>query len=129
MSLDEISESPSGRLVAQLGELVGNSAGGLHEPLFEGNEKSYVAECIETAYVSSVGSFVARFENDLAQYVGAPHAIAVVNGTSALHLALVGVVEQRAVNAGGEGLHRRVRLDFHQVFLLLGGLAVVDVHG
>ncbi|MDA8900960.1 LegC family aminotransferase [Pontimonas sp.] len=91
MSLDEISESPSGRLVAQLGELVGNSAGGLHEPLFEGNEKSYVAECIETAYVSSVGSFVARFENDLAQYVGAPHAIAVVNGTSALHLALVGV--------------------------------------
>lgn len=70
----------------------GASAGfGLHDPLFEGNERAYLAECIESGYVSSVGPFVARFEDELASYVGAPHAVAVVNGTAALHLALVAV--------------------------------------
>ena len=76
-------------LVARLRAVVGNSGGGLHEPFFAGNERQYVTECIETGYVSSAGPFVARFEKELAQYVGASHAIAIVNGTSALHLALV----------------------------------------
>ena len=67
------------------------SGGGLHDPFFAGNEKAYLAECVETGYVSSVGSFVNRFEHELAQFVGAPHAVAVVNGTAALHLALVAV--------------------------------------
>ena len=78
-------------LVSRLRTVVGNSGGGLHEPLFVGNEREYVTECIETGYVSSVGSFVGKFEKELASYVGAQHAVAVVNGTSALHLALVAV--------------------------------------
>jgi aminotransferase in exopolysaccharide biosynthesis len=65
--------------------------GGLHDPEFGGNEKTYLAECIDTGFVSSVGPFVSRFEEELARYVGSSHAIAVVNGTSALHLGLVGL--------------------------------------
>lgn len=78
-------------LISRLLARVGSPGGGLHEPLFAGNEREYVIECIETGYVSSVGSFVTRFEKELARYVGAQHAVAVVNGTSALHLALVAV--------------------------------------
>ena len=68
---------------------------GLHEPLFEGNEWDYVKECIDTAWVSSAGKYVDRFERDLAEYTGADRAVAVVNGTSALHIALqlIGVEE------------------------------------
>lgn len=62
---------------------------GLHDPVFEGNEKAYLAECIDSGYVSSVGPFVSRFESELALFVGAPYAVAAVNGTAALHLALV----------------------------------------
>lgn len=62
---------------------------GLHEPSFEGNENTYVSECVESGWVSSVGKFVDRFEDDLAQITGASHVIAVVNGTAALHLALL----------------------------------------
>lgn len=61
----------------------------LHEPRFAGNEWAYVKECIDTGWVSSAGKFVDRFESDLAAYTGAKHAIAVVNGTAALHVALL----------------------------------------
>jgi len=61
----------------------------LHEPQLNGNEKKYLAECIDTGWVSSVGPFVDRFESDLASYTGSKRAVAVVNGTAALHLALV----------------------------------------
>lgn len=61
----------------------------LHEPRFQGNEWQYVKECIDTGWVSSVGRFVNRFEADLAVYTGAKHAIAVANGTLALHVALM----------------------------------------
>ncbi|HYA86301.1 MAG TPA: LegC family aminotransferase [Nitrospirota bacterium] len=65
----------------------------LHEPSFSGNEEAYVRECINTGWVSSVGKFVDRFERDLAEFTGAKYAVAVVNGTAALHicLKLVGV--------------------------------------
>ena len=65
----------------------------LHEPSFNGNEWAYVKECLDTGWVSSAGKFVDRFEQDLAAYTGAKRAIAVVNGTAALHvcLLLVGV--------------------------------------
>lgn len=62
---------------------------GLHEPVFLGKEKEYVFECLETGFVSSTGPFVERFENELAEFVGADHTVAVTNGTAALHLALV----------------------------------------
>lgn len=61
----------------------------LHEPLFIGNEKKYVDSCIDDGWVSSVGAFVDRFEQDLAAYCGAKHAIVTVNGTCALHITLV----------------------------------------
>lgn len=65
----------------------------LHEPLFRGNEWVYVKECLDTGWVSSVGKFVDRFEEELAAYTGVKRAVAVVNGTAALHvcLRLVGV--------------------------------------
>lgn len=66
---------------------------GLHEPSFSGNEWEYIKECLDTGWVSSVGKFVDRFENQLADFTGIKHAVAVVNGTAALHicLKLVGV--------------------------------------
>lgn len=60
----------------------------LHEPSFRGNELAYVKECIDTGWVSSVGSYVDRFERDLAAYTGARHAVMVSNGTSGLQVAL-----------------------------------------
>lgn len=66
----------------------------LHAPVFGGNEKSYVAETIDSTFVSSVGTFVDRFEQKMAEYTGSPCAVATVNGTAALHVALqlVGVL-------------------------------------
>jgi len=61
----------------------------LHAPVFKGNEKKYVLETIDSTYVSSVGKFVNRFEEMICDYTGAKFAIATVNGTAALHLALV----------------------------------------
>jgi len=61
----------------------------LHEPVFKGNEKAYVAETIDSTFVSSVGAFVTRFESMLCAATGAKYAVATVNGTSALHAALL----------------------------------------
>jgi len=67
----------------------------LHAPCFAGNEKTYLNECIDTTFVSSVGKFVDRFEEIIAEYTGAKKAVVCVNGTNALHLALMLVgVEQ-----------------------------------
>ncbi len=60
----------------------------LHEPVFAGNEWSYVKECLDTGWVSSAGKFVDRFETDLARVCGTRRAVALVNGTAALDLAL-----------------------------------------
>lgn len=60
----------------------------LHEPSFQGNEWKYVKDCIDTGWVSSVGSYVDEFEKKIADYTGTKFAISLVNGTSALHLAL-----------------------------------------
>ena len=61
----------------------------LHVPVFNGNEKKYINECIDTTYVSSVGKFVDRFEKMIAEYTGAKKAVVCVNGTNALHLAML----------------------------------------
>ena len=60
----------------------------LHPPVLKGNEKKYLNETITSTFVSSVGAFVDRFENESASYLGVNNAVAVVNGTSALQLAL-----------------------------------------
>lgn len=60
----------------------------LHRPVFIGNEKKYLIECIDSNFVSSVGKMVDRFENLVADFTGIKNAVATVNGTSALHSAL-----------------------------------------
>jgi perosamine synthetase len=59
-------------------------------PFLGGNEWKYVKECLDTNWVSSAGPFVERFERDVAACVGVPHAVATVNGSAALHVALLG---------------------------------------
>jgi len=60
----------------------------LHEPLFKGNEKKYLEKCIETGYVSYIGKYVNTFERKISKYTGSKNAIALVNGTCALHILL-----------------------------------------
>lgn len=60
----------------------------LHAPVFLGNEKKYLEETIDSTFVSSVGAFVDRFEQIMVEITGAKYAIAVVNGTAALHIAI-----------------------------------------
>lgn len=74
---------------AAIASVTGKLPVSLHEPEFRGNEWNYIKDCLDTTFVSSVGKFVDRFEADLAVYTGAQHAVAVVNGTAALHIALM----------------------------------------
>ncbi|MBN1183234.1 MAG: LegC family aminotransferase [Bacteroidales bacterium] len=61
----------------------------LHAPVFLGNEKRYIEECIDSTFVSSVGKYVDQFELEIAKYIGIGNAVACVNGTNALHIALM----------------------------------------
>lgn len=70
----------------------------LHEPVFLGNEIKYVSDCIESTFVSSIGKYVNQFETRVAEYTGSRFAIAAVNGTAALHIAL----KLAGVNHGDE---------------------------
>ncbi|WCE29846.1 LegC family aminotransferase [Vibrio sp. SCSIO 43137] len=60
----------------------------LHAPKFDGNEKAYVTETIDSTFVSSVGKFVDEFEHRIEAFTGSKKAVATVNGTAALHAAL-----------------------------------------
>ena len=60
----------------------------LHAPCFDAQEKALVSACIDSTFVSSVGEYVAQFEQQVADFVGAPYWVAVVNGTAGLMLAL-----------------------------------------
>jgi perosamine synthetase len=88
------------QIVAAIRGVVGPGDVALHEPRFEGNELAYLRECLESTFVSSIGPFVGRFEAELAAYTGARHAVAVVNGTAALQVAL----ELAGVGSGDEVL-------------------------
>lgn len=61
----------------------------VNEPLLNGNEKKYLNECIDTGWISSEGSFIKKFEQGMADYVGRQYAVSVTNGTAALELAVV----------------------------------------
>lgn len=76
-------------VLAALRRVTGNAPAPLHAPEFKGNEWVYLKECLDSTFVSSVGQFVDRFEAELAGFTGAQHVIAVVNGTAALHVALL----------------------------------------
>lgn len=93
--------SVSGNILTALRSVLPRSQSciGLHEPHFAGNEWRYVKECLDTGWVSSAGKFVDRFEDKLEEYTGVKRAVAVMNGTAALHicLRLVGVEENDEV--------------------------------
>ena len=88
------------QIVASLRAALGEGTHALHEPHFKGNEQRYVQDCIGSTLVSSVGQYVDRFERELAAYTGAGRAVAVVNGTAALQVAL----QLAGVKAGDEVL-------------------------
>jgi len=76
-------------IVARIREIFGQEGFiPLHEPRFWGNERKYVLDAIDSTFVSSVGEYVNRFEAEICAITGASHAIATVNGTAALHIAL-----------------------------------------
>lgn len=77
------------RVISAIQSVSGIDPVALHEPEFDGNEWEYLKECLDSNYVSSVGKYVDKFERNLEEYTGAQHAIAVSNGTSALHIALL----------------------------------------
>lgn len=87
-------------IIHAIKSVVGDGPLALHEPRFKGNEWAYLKECLDSTFVSSVGKFVDRFEDDLANFTGAKRAVAVVNGTAALHVAL----RLAGVEAGDEVL-------------------------
>ncbi|MBU3601771.1 LegC family aminotransferase [Polynucleobacter sp. AM-25C3] len=88
------------QVVTAIRSVVGAGPAPLSEPSFAGNEWLYLKECLDSTFVSSVGKFVDRFEIDLAKFTGAKYAVAVVNGTAALHIAL----KLAGVKAGDEVL-------------------------
>jgi perosamine synthetase len=75
-------------VVSAISSVVGNLPVALHEPSFGNAERDALLTCLESTFVSSVGKYVDKFEIDLATYTGAKCAVAVVNGTAALHVAL-----------------------------------------
>jgi perosamine synthetase len=78
------------RIVDAIRAVIGDAGSvALHEPEFAGNEWAYVKDCLDSGWVSSVGAYVDRFEKALAEVTGARFAVATVNGTAALHVALV----------------------------------------
>ncbi|MDB6059940.1 MAG: DegT/DnrJ/EryC1/StrS aminotransferase [Verrucomicrobiaceae bacterium] len=88
MNATSAQRSLADQVIAAIRAVVGAGPVPLHEPSFAGNERLYLQECIDSTFVSSVGKFVDRFEAELAAYTGAKHAVALVNGTAALHIAL-----------------------------------------
>jgi perosamine synthetase len=88
--MNAVTDKPAlaGEIVDAVRRTVGSGPAALHEPRFAGNEWAYLKECLDSTYVSSVGKFVDRFEAQLADLTGAKFAIAVVNGTAALQVAL-----------------------------------------
>jgi aminotransferase in exopolysaccharide biosynthesis len=88
------------QIAEAIATVVGSPSAVLHEPEFKGREWLYVKDCLDSTFVSSVGEYVDRFEAELASFTGARHAVAVVNGTAALHIAL----KLAGVQAGEEVL-------------------------
>lgn len=61
------------------------------QPKLDGNERKYVLDCLDTSWISSAGKYITQFEEEFARFCGVKHAVATNNGTTALHLALVGL--------------------------------------
>ncbi len=76
------------RIIEFVRSIYGSGNISLHRPVFNGNEKQYLIDCIDSNFVSSVGERVNEFERSIATFTGSNHAVATVNGTAALHIAL-----------------------------------------
>lgn len=77
------------QLIAFVRTIYGDGFIPLHRPVFQGNEKRYLSECIDSNFVSSAGQRVTDFEDGIARFTGSRFAVAVVNGTAALHAAFL----------------------------------------
>lgn len=93
-NLSSLSES----FISKAKTIYGDGPIPLHRPVFEGNERQYLIDCIDSNFVSSVGERVSEFEHKIAEYTGSKYAVATVNGTAALHVA----IELAGVNPGDE---------------------------
>jgi perosamine synthetase len=92
--IDQISED----VVAFARRIFGEDFVPLHRPVFEGNERQYLVDCIDSNFVSSVGEKVSEFEQLVAEFTGSKYAVATVNGTAALHIS----IELSGVKPGDE---------------------------
>ena len=86
--MPNVNQVLAAQVVTAISSVVGKGPVALHEPSFVGNEWRYLKDCLDSTFVSSVGLYVDRFESDLTAFTGAKYAVAVVNGTAALHVAL-----------------------------------------
>ena len=86
-------------------ELYGGEFIPLHRPVFGGNEKQYVSDCIDSNFVSSVGAKVTEFESMVAKFCGVEFGVATVNGTAALHISWLFVVLIKAMRSSHSRLH------------------------
>jgi perosamine synthetase len=92
--IDQISED----VITFAKRIFGEEFVPLHRPVFEGNERQYLVDCIDSNFVSSVGAKVSEFEQLVAEFTGSKYAIATVNGTAALHIS----IELAGVKPGDE---------------------------
>ena len=74
------------KILSSFKKIFKNKPARLHDPLFKGNEKKYLINCIDSSFVSYVGNYVVSFEKKLAKYTGSKYAVATSSGTAALHL-------------------------------------------
>ena len=78
----------SEQIINAIPKVIGKNFAHLHEPQFEGNEWHYLKECLDIGFVSTVAQYLERFELKVVEYKDSKHSIALVNQTSALHLAM-----------------------------------------
>jgi perosamine synthetase len=88
MNSPKSNKTLSEQIINAIQSVVGTGVVSLHEPSFKGNELLYLKDCVDSTFVSSVGKYVDKFERGIECYTGAKHAVSVVNGTAALHVAL-----------------------------------------
>lgn len=77
------------KFIKTIRELYQKDKVGLHDPVFSGNEKKYLSDVIDSTFVSYTGKYVEEFEREIASFSGTKFAVSVINGTSALHAALL----------------------------------------
>ena len=76
------------KIITLIKKVLKNKPKGLHDPLFKGNEKKYLNDCINKGFVSSVGKYVETFEKKISTFTKAKYTVATNNDTAALHLIL-----------------------------------------